>query len=357
MTKPSGNGTHEPGTRLAWAPVGSFVILSIAALKLASVIAVPVVVSVLLTLLLQSPVAWLKRHRIPEYLGAGLLVFGTVTAFIVALAFLAEPAGKWAADVPRHFDRIEARLHRLSPPLSSIQKSVAKVDSAAAAGSNPDAQVVKLAEPGMLNRISGTGARIGGQALEVLFLSFFLLAAAPLFRRKLVAVWPGRRERKEVEEVIQEIEGHMSHYLWMSTVMNLGVALLTWGLLAVVGFPNPLLWGVLAGVVNYVPYAGPLALSIILAAAGAISSLKPGPIVIVVMGYLLIHGLQSNLVAPAVLEKKLPLNPAALFLGLMFFGWLWGVPGAILAVPLTVMIQVVCARIPAMEDVAVLLDS
>jgi predicted PurR-regulated permease PerM len=160
-----------------------------------------------------------------------------------------------------------------------------------------------------------------------------------------------------VEEVVQEIEAHMSHYLWMSTVMNLGVALLTWGLLALVGFPNPLLWGALAGLVNYVPYAGPLALSIVLAVTGAISSLQPGSIVIAVCGYLLIHGLQSNLIAPTLLERKLPLNPAALFLGLMFFGWLWGVPGAILAVPLTVMIQVVCARIPAMEDVAVLLDS
>ncbi len=356
MTKPSGNGAPEPGTRLAWAPVGSFVILSIAALKLASVIAIPVVVSVLLTLLLQSPVGWLKRRGIPEYLGAGLLVFGTVVAFVAMLAFLAEPAGKWIADVPKHLDHAETRLRRLSRPLSNIQQSVAKVDSATS-GSDSKTPVVQLAEPGMLTKISSDSMRIGAEALEVLFLSFFLLAAAPLFRRKLVQVWPGKRERKEVEEVIQEIEGHMSHYLWMSTVMNLGVGLLTWGLLALVDFPNPLLWGVVAGFVNYVPYAGPLALSIILVVAGAISSLKPGPILIAVGGYLLIHGIQANLVAPAVLERKLPLNPAALFLGLMFFGWLWGVAGAILAVPLMVMIQVVCARIPAMEDVAVMLDS
>jgi predicted PurR-regulated permease PerM len=109
--------------------------------------------------------------------------------------------------------------------------------------------------------------------------------------------------------------------------------------------------------VNYVPYAGPLALGSVLAFIGVVAAKDAGTIVLAVGGYLLIHGLQSNLVAPAVLEKKLPLNPVALFLGLMFFGWLWGVAGAILAVPLTVMIQVVCARIPATENLALLLDS
>lgn len=348
---------REPSSGLPWTSVGVFLIVAIAALKFASVLALPVVISALLTLLLASPVAWLKQHGISETIGAGLLVFGSVTAAIGALSLLAEPASKWLAEAPGHLQQAERRMHSFATPLSSIQKSVAKVDSAASAGSTPQAPVVKLAEPGLISRLSDSTLVIGGEALEVLFLSFFLLAAAPLFREKLIAVWPGRRERREVQETLKEIEEHMSRYLWMTTLMNLGVAVLTWGLLTLTGFPNPLLWAVLAGIVNYVPYAGPLALSVLLAFTGMVAAKSFGTVALAAGGYLLIHGVQSNLIAPMTLEKKLPLNPVALFAGLMFFGWLWGVAGAVLAVPLTVMIQVVCARIPATEDFAVLLDS
>ncbi len=348
---------RETAARPPWTSVGLFLIAAIAALKVASVLALPVVVSVLLTLLLAPPVAWLKRHGISEKVGAALLVFGSVTAVIAALSFLAAPASKWIGEVPDQLRKAEHRLHAMVRPLSNIQESMATVDSVSSAAGTNGAPVVKLAKPGLLSRLSGSSLEIGGEALEVIFLSFFLLAAAPLFREKLVRVWPGRRERREVEQTLAEIEEHMSRYLWMTTVMNLGVALLTWGLLALTGFPNPLLWAVLAGIVNYVPYAGPLALSILLAFIGMVAGKSLGTIAVATGGYLLIHGVQSNLIAPLTLEKKLPLNPVALFAGLMFFGWLWGVTGAVLAVPLTVMIQVVCARIPATENLALLLDS
>ncbi len=313
-------------------------------------------VSVLLALLLGAPLAWLRRRRIPESVGAGILVFGSVALFAGGLSLLADPAAQWIAEAPVHLAKVEARVQSLMRPFHSIQQTAAKMDSATSGGGT-SRQVVQVAEPGMLKRVSGSSAHLIGQLLAVLFLSYFLLAAAPLLKQKLVTVIPARTSRVEVEEVVREIASHMSRYLWLSSAMNLGVGLLTWGLLSFLHYPNAALWGVMAGVLNYIPYVGAMATVAAIGLAGAVTFSDLTPVLAGAGGYLLIHVVQSNLVTPALLGRKLPLNPAALFLGLIFFGWLWGVTGAVLAVPLTVMIQVVCARIPAMEKVAVLLDS
>ena len=134
---------------MTWAPVGIFVILAIAALKIGSALALPIVVALLLSLLLSSPVAWLKRMRIAEPVGAGILVFGSVLLFIASLWFLADPAAEWMAQVPRNLAKAEQRLRSISKPLHTIQQTAAKVDDATAPDEG-DAQVVQLSKPGMI---------------------------------------------------------------------------------------------------------------------------------------------------------------------------------------------------------------
>jgi predicted PurR-regulated permease PerM len=342
---------------MAWAPVGIFIIMAVTALKLGSSLVLPIVVAVLLTLLLSSPLAWLKRRRIPEPVGAGILVFGSVILFGVSLWFLADPAVEWMAEAPRNLAKAEQKLRTLSKPLHTIQQTAAKVDDATATPSPGGAQVVQLAQPGVLQRISGGSTAFAGNALAVIFLSYFLLAAAPIFRQKLAMVLPARAERRQVEEVMREIELHMSRYLWLSTVINTIVGLLTWALLALLGFPNAALWGAVAGILNYIPYVGALATLGVIMFAGLVSFPGVNQALAGAGGFFVINMLESNLITPLLLGRKLPLNAAALFLGLMFFGWLWGVTGAVLAVPLTVMVQVVCSRIPAAQSFAVFLDS
>jgi predicted PurR-regulated permease PerM len=342
---------------VSWAQVGIFVILGIAALKIGSALVLPIVVALLLSLLLSSPVAWLKRRRIPEVVGAGILVFGSALIFIASLWFLAEPAVEWMVKAPRSLAKAEQKLRTFSKPLHSIQETAAKVDDATSATGNGDAQVVQLAAPGMMQRISGGSATFAANAIAVMFLCYFLLAAAPRFRRKLALVVPGRAERGRVEEVMQEIELHMSRYLWLSTVINAIVGVLTWGLLALVGYPNAALWGAVAAILNYIPYVGAILTIGVIGFAGMVSFPGMNQALIGAGGFFIINLFESNLITPSLLGRKLPLNTAALFLGLMFFGWMWGVTGAVLAVPLTVMVQVVCARIPATQPFAVFLDN
>ena len=342
---------------MGWAPMGIFVILAITALKVGSALVLPIVVSVLLALLLTSPLAWLKKRRIPEPAGAGILIFGSVIMFIVSLWFLADPAVEWMAQAPKNLAKAEQRLRAISRPLQTIQQTAAKVDDATTPAGSDATPVVQLAKPGVLQQISGGSINFAANAVGVIFLSYFLLAAAPLFRRKLAMVLPTRAERSQVEEVVQEIETHMSHYLWLSTVINTIVGLLTWAMLALLGYPNAVLWGAIAGILNYIPYVGALATIAVIAFAGLVSFPNANQALYGAGGFFVINMLESNLITPALLGRKLPLNAAALFLGLMFFGWMWGITGAVLAVPLTVMVQVVCARIPAVQPFAVFLDS
>ncbi len=342
---------------MAWAQVGVFIILAIAALKLASALALPVVVAVLFTLLLSSPLAWLKRRRIAEPIGAGMLVFGSAVVFVAGLWFLAAPAAEWMAEAPRNLAKAERKLRSISGPLHSIQETAAKVDDATDMAGSGNAPVVQLATPGTFQRISGGSTTFAANAVAVIFLSYFLLSAAPMFRRKLAMVLPSRAERGTVEEVIQEIEHHMSRYLWLTTLINLTVGLLTWGLLVLLGYPNAALWGAVAGVLNYIPYIGALVTVMVIGFAGMVSFPGLQPALLGAGGFFVLNMLEANLLTPLLLGRRLPLNAAALFVGLMFFGWLWGITGAVLAVPLTVMVQVVCARIPPLQPFAVFLDN
>lgn len=343
---------------MTWPLVGIFLLLTIAALKIGSTFVLPIVVSVLFTFLLGPPMRWLKRHRIPESLGSAILVFGTVLVICSSLYFLAEPASDWIERAPKTLEQAERKMKRIFRPLASIQATASKVEEATTpvAGTN-DAQKVQLAKPGLLSRLSGTTINVLGASLTIIFLTYFLLATGPRFRQKLAELLPARAERAHVIEALTEIEVQMSRYLVLTTVINVVVGVLTWGALALIGMPNAALWGALAGVLNYIPYVGALVTLILIGGAGLVSFDQPNTALLAAGAFFVINMIESNLATPMILGRRLPLNAVALFVGLLFWGWIWGIPGAVLAVPLTVMIKVICDRIDALQPVALFLDS
>ena len=162
---------------------------------------------------------------------------------------------------------------------------------------------------------------------------------------------------KRIDHALSEIEQNMSRYLVLNTLISLVVGLLTWGLLELVGMPNAILWAAAAFIFNYVPYAGALATMALIAFAGIVSFDSPQPTLLALGGFFLINLLEGNLITPMILGKTMPLNSLAVFSSLIFWGWVWGVAGAVMAVPLTVMLQIVCAHVPRLKTFAVLLDS
>lgn len=163
-----------------------------------------------------------------------------------------------------------------------------------------------------------------------------------MFLRKLIRVLPRLGDKKRAVEIARQIENDISAYLVTVTMINgcLGVA--TWGAMALLGVPNPLLWGVLAWATNYIPYLGAMVMYAVLTMVGFLSFDTVTQALMVPGAFGVLNILESYLLTPLVLGRRLTLNPVVIFLGLTFWGWIWGVTGAILAVPIMVVFKIFC---------------
>ena len=358
-------GQASPLTRssMVAAPYGSgllvaiFTILVIVALRLGSALLIPITVSVLLTLLLGPLVRGLRRRGVPEWIGAGLLVFGTIGLLGTGVGFLAGPAADWIQRSPATLSLVEAKVRKLIRPFKAIQQTAHQVEQAASPSDGAAAQKVEVQTPGLITRVGSGTATAAAAALAVIFLTYFLLATEQRFRGRLVGLPRERLHQERMEHALSEIERQTSRYLLFTTLISIGVGGATWALLAALGLPNAGLWGVVAGVLNFIPYAGALVTAVLIGAAALIAFDGVERTLVVVGGFFLIHLVAGNIVTPALLGRKLPLNPVALFVCLLFWGWVWGIPGAILAVPVTVMVKVICDHVEHLRPVAILLDN
>jgi len=337
--------------------MGLFLIVLVFACKLAASLLVPVVVAFLFGTLLLLPTRWLAARRVPYAWSAAMTVFGSWLLVAGLLGALIMPARDLVASAPAAAEKLQSRLHDLVRPLQALQRTAERVEAAATGsdGGRP-APTVKVAQPSLLQRVTGRTLNAAGAALTVVFLSYFLVASAPRLRRKMAAI-AGRQRHQRVEQALEEMGQQMSAYLVLSTVVGIAVGLLTWGLLEVVGVPNALLWGTVAAALNYVPYLGALVTLALVSAAALVAFDTLGPVLATAGGFFAINLLEGNLVTPMLLGRKMPLNPAAIFLGLLFWGWLWGVVGALLAVPLTVMVKIICDHVTGLQPVGTLLDN
>jgi len=191
----------------------------------------------------------------------------------------------------------------------------------------------------------------------VVFLTYFLLLTLPVFRSKLADLIGSRAGARSMEEVLTEIESQMSRYMLLNTLTSIGVGVVTAGWLQLMGLPNALLWGVVAGALNFVPYVGATVTTALIGMAALVSLDQTGRAIITTAGVILINILEGNLVTPQLMGKHLPLNPVAIFLSLLYWSWVWGPVGTLLAVPITVMLQVIFSRIESLKPIGVLLDA
>lgn len=333
------------------------VLLVIAALRLGSGLLIPIAFSVLLALLLNPVVRGMTKWKIPESVGAAIMVFGITGLIGFGIWWLADPAQEWLKRAPATLHQMESKLKRIKEPIAEIQKTAERVEQAATSTGTGQAAKPAPAAPSMVARLGYNTAGLIGAALTVIFLTYFLLASAPLFKRKLPRLVPEASRRERIDHAIEEVERQMSRYLLLNSIISAVVGLLTWGLLAAIGMPNAPLWAAAAFIFNYVPYAGALATTVLIAFASVVSFDSADKILLAIGGFTVINILEGNLITPMILGKTMPLNSLAVFGCLLFWGWVWGVPGAVMAVPLTVMVQVICAHVPRTRAFAVLLDS
>jgi len=325
----------------------------------AQALLLPVLLAMFFALVGNPILRLLRRLWIPRFVAAILVLgIGMFVSYTLARE-LVTPAASWVREVPKELRDLAPKLRSLTKPVTEANRAAENIARAAGgeATSKP-VQVVKTEVNDPYKVLTST-PRMIASVLAVVLLTFFFMVYGGDLQRNAIALLPGRQQKKLTVEILQAIETEISRYVLTISIINLIVGLtfaaLLYFLLDVPG-DEALLWGTMAGLLNFAPYVGPLIGILVMLVMGFVSfdetltSLLPATL------YLGLHTLEGQIVTPIVLGKRMALSPLVLILSLMVFGWLWGIVGLLLAVPLLVCVKLVLARIDGMDGWAKLLE-
>jgi predicted PurR-regulated permease PerM len=330
--------------------VGLFLLAVFYTLHLAQAFFIPIVLAILLDFLLSPVIRALRRIGLPEPLGAGIVMLGLLAVLVIGAYRLARPASEYIALAPESIETARKKLRTMSGSVTQVTDAAERVERAAAGG-EAQARQIELKGPSLSSQLfGGTTAFLSG-ATVVVFLTYFLLAVGDLFLQKLVGVLPQFKDKRVAVTIARETESQISLYLFTTTLINIGVGVVTGIAMSLLGLPNAALWGVVAAVLNFVPYVGAVANTVLLALAAFIAFEDTGRALLVPGTFLALNLIESNLVTPMIYGNRMRLNTVALFIGLVFWWYIWGVPGAILAVPMMATLKIACDHIESLAPI------
>ena len=330
--------------------VAVLVLASITCLYFGRPVILPVVLAFMAAAALKPVMRLLGHLRFPTVASA-LIIFLTLVAFLVVGFIQAgRPAMGWVNDAPQHVADLRAHVQRLFPSAARVGEALTAVGALTVNGEKKDphkkTETVEIKDPrNATSFLDWTETFLAGLG-EVLVLVYLLLASGDMFLDKLVRVMPTEREKKRATEICHEVQLQVSNYMFSVSAINICM-----GIVAGVGFffagvPRPEMWGAVVALLNFVPYFGPVVGLILICAVGLLSFDTVTAAFMPFCWYLLLHLLEANFVTPIILGRRFTINPVAIFISLMFWFWLWGVPGALLSVPILVSVKAVCDRVP-----------
>jgi len=311
----------------------------------------PIVIAVLLNLLFSPVVRALTRGGVGAPLGAALVVVALLGVVGVAVYELSTPVQRWAVEAPRTLSTAEARMKTLLKPLERVRRTAEQVETATSGAAPPKTTEVVVRGPGLVARVFGTTQRFAAGALQVIILLYFLLAAGDLFLQKLVKVLPQLGDKRTAVQIARATESSISTYLITALAINVGEGIVVGIAMYLLGMPNPALWGALVALLEFIPYLGAAVVVLVLTVAALTTFDAVGHALLVPAAFLAINLLQSQVITPLLFSRRLTLNPVALFVGLAFWWWIWGVPGAFVAVPLMATFKIFCDHIDALAPI------
>jgi predicted PurR-regulated permease PerM len=362
----------RPEVPASWTVAQSIlaVIATIFALHWAQRFFIPLMLGIVAAYTLNPLVAWLERRRVPRTLGSSLVMLVLVCAVAAASTPLGGQAEAILDRVPEAVGKLSASLRSLSHGPNAMQKMQAAAreleqatkeaaDGAAASRKAPTRVVVEEPRFTLVDLLwTGSLGMFGllGDAVMLLLLILFLLMSGDTFKRKLIRLTgPSLSDKKITVAILDDIDRSIQNYMLTLLTANVLLALLTWALFRAIGLDNAGAWGVAAGVLHFIPYVGPLVTAFATGMAGLLQFGSLTMALVVAGGSLAVATLVGMILMTWMCGKMAKMNATAVFIGLLFWGWLWGAWGLLLAVPIMGMIKVCAEHVEDLHPVAELL--
>lgn len=355
---------HEAGEALvyadprpSWPVTGIFFILFFGALYLAASFVLPVVIALLFALVLSPVVRFFRRRlKIWEPITAGLLVIGAMLTLVFGFYMLSDPITQIVNDAPRYVEAVDKEIRTVRDKITRLEGARHTAAQAVSEGEPPpgggaeaaqgqgqngeNPQEVVIGNADLFSNATTVVPQVIASVGFALVFLFFLLASGDLFYQKLVRAMPTLSDKKRALHIAHDIERELSRYLFTITIINMGLGVAIGTSMWLCGLPTPIIFGALATLLNYIPYLGAVVGMSIVGVISLTLFGSLGDALVPVAFYLACTTMEGQFVTPAVVGRRLEMNAAAIFLAVAFWGWIWGVVGMFLAVPLMVAVKV-----------------
>jgi predicted PurR-regulated permease PerM len=337
-----------------WALLGLLLVAVLTVLHLARDAVVPVAVALVLCLVLRPVVRAMKRLHIPEALSAALVVLGLIAGFLGAVYSLAEPAGVWLEKAPQGLREIGVKLRHVTGQMKDVSDATAQVegmtqDMAGGSTSATRSREVTVKPQTLASGILDAAGSFSLSAISTLVLLYFLLACGNLFLLRTLAVTPRLADKKRTLDIAQQVESAVSEYLLTVSLINLILGCAVALAMVLLGVPNPALWGAMVAVFNFIPYLGEIASVTALTLVGLLTFDDLWRGLLVPGVFCVLSAAERYILTPLILGRRLSLNPVVIVLSVLFWGAMWGIAGALLAVPILVALKTLCDRVESLQ--------
>jgi len=315
----------------------------------------PFILALLLSYLLRPIVRFLAKIKIPSFIGSALILLSVVLMIGYAISVLAAPVAGWLEKAPYSLQQLKEKLDPFKKPMEKVAQASGAIENLAATDTGKEQKktpVVEVKQHPITDRLVGQTPELVVSTLTMLILLYFLLAYDGVFLAKLIKLMPTLSDKKRAVSIAHEIEGQVSRYLFTITVINCCLGLAVGIAVGLLGLPNPAMWGVMVALLNFIPYLGALT-GIVCMTLGAVLSFDSISYALLFpASYLILASLEGNFITPMVMGRSLTLNPVLVLLSLTFWGWMWGIVGVIMAVPILAAFKIFCSHIEQMEPLA-----
>ncbi|WP_168713194.1 AI-2E family transporter [Parvibaculum lavamentivorans] len=291
---------------------------------------------------------------LPDALSASIIVATLIGALAGSVYLLAEPAAEWTARIPAAIEEFEEKSRELSEPMAAMRRASKQVEEMTRADDAPREVVVR--DEGLVAQAMEVAGQKGASILIFIVLLYFLLATGELLRDRIIRSAKRLTDKERARRILRSIEREISTYLFSISLINAGLGVAIGLSMWAIGLPNALLWGFAAALLNFIPYAGALAGMALTGFVAFMTFDSVGHALLAPAAYFLCNLIESQFVTPSVLGRRHTLNAAVVFISIVFWGWMWGVIGAVLAVPILVILNTCFAQVEGLRKFSLFID-